>query len=141
VFKLSSMSCSGFWLFIGVVGGFGDTAFAGDLIDPRSPASVSVVENFTQAVYQFASSHAAATFYSQLNAKYRSCRTLTESDAKGGTARRTIRSQSKQHVGERYHAPAGLVLAHPQAHLPGHRPPVTAAPRYVRRTLRRSTGR
>jgi hypothetical protein len=98
-FKLSSMRCKDFWLFIGVVGGFGDTAFAGDLIDARSAASVAVVEIFTQAVYQFANSHAAATFYSQLNAKYRSCRTLTESDGQGGTQRRTIRSQSKQHVG------------------------------------------
>jgi hypothetical protein len=98
-FKLSSLSCKDFWLFIGVVGGFGDTAFAGDLIDARSAASVAVVELFTQGVYQFASSHAAATFYSQLNAKYRSCRTLTESDGHGGTQRQTIRSQSKQRVG------------------------------------------
>ncbi len=60
---------------------------------------MAVVETFTQAVYQFASSHAAATFYSQLNARYRSCRTLTESDGQGGTQRQTIRSQSKQHVG------------------------------------------
>src|SRR5579859_1367971 len=117
VFKLSSMSCSDFWLFIGVVGGFGDTAFAGDLIDPGSAGSVSVVETFTQAVYQFASGHAAATFYSQLNAKYRSCRTLTESDGKGGTARRTIRSQSKQHVGG--HQAVQLVETFTDSKIPG----------------------
>jgi hypothetical protein len=98
LFKLPSMSCGKFWLFIGVVGGFGDTAYAGDLIDAKS-ASVSVFETFNQTVYQFASTHAAASFYSQLNAKYRSCRTVTSSNGKGGFIRRTVNSQSKQHVG------------------------------------------
>jgi len=116
-FKVSSMSCKYFWLFIGVVGGFGDTAFAGDLIDTRSAASVAVVETFAQAVYQFASSHAAATFYGQLNAKYRSCRTLTESDGKGGSLRRTIRSQSKQHVGG--HQAVQLVESFTDTKVPG----------------------
>ena len=60
---------------------------------------MTVFESFSQAVYQFASTHAAASFYSQLNAKYRSCRTVTSSDGKGGSLRRTVRSQSKQRVG------------------------------------------
>jgi hypothetical protein len=98
LFKVPSMSCQNFWLVIGVVGGFGETAFASDLIDTKS-TSVTVVENFTQIVYQFASTHAAASFYSQLNAKYRSCRTVTQSDGVGGSLRRTVRSQSKQRVG------------------------------------------
>jgi hypothetical protein len=98
VFKVRSMSCKNFWLFIGVVGGFGETAYAGDLIDTKS-TSVTVFETFSQTVYQFASTHAAASFYSQLNAKYRSCRTVTSSDGKGGSIRRTVRSQSKQRVG------------------------------------------
>jgi hypothetical protein len=97
-FKLTSLSCNNFWLFIGVVGGFGDTAFASDLIDTKS-TSVTVFETFSQAVYQFTSTHAAASFYSQLNAKYRSCRTVTSSDGKGGSLRRTVRSQSKERVG------------------------------------------
>jgi PknH-like extracellular domain len=98
VFKVPSMSCKNFWLFIGVVGGFGETAYAGDLIDTKS-TSVTVFETFSQTVYQFASTHAAASFYSQLNAKYRSCRTVTSSDGNGGSIRRTVRSQSKQRVG------------------------------------------
>jgi hypothetical protein len=95
VFKVASMSCRDFWLFIGVVGGFGDTAYAGDLITTKS-TSVTVFESFSQTVYQFASTHAAASFYSQLNAKFRSCRSVTSSDGKGGTIRRTVRSQSKR---------------------------------------------
>lgn len=98
VFKMPSMRCQNFWLVIGVVGGFGDTAFAGDLIDTKS-TSATVFETFSQIVYQFPSTHAAASFYSQLNAKYRSCRTVTESDGQGGSLRRTVRSQSKQRVG------------------------------------------
>jgi len=98
LFKVPSMSCQNFWLVIGAAGGVGETAFASDLIDTRS-TSVTVVENFTQIVYQFASTHAAASFYSQLNAKYRSCRTVTQSDGVGGSLRRTVRSQSKQRVG------------------------------------------
>jgi hypothetical protein len=97
-FKLTSLSCNNFWLVIGVVGGFGDTAFASDLVDTKS-TSVTVFETFSQAVYQFPSTHAAASFYSQLNAKYRSCRTVTSSDGKGGSLRRTVHSQSKERVG------------------------------------------
>lgn len=98
LFKLPSMSCKDFWLFIGTVGGFGDTAFAGDLIETKS-TSVKVFEIFNQIVYQFASTHAATSFYSQLNAKYRSCRTVTSSDGQGGSLRQTVRSQSKRRVG------------------------------------------
>jgi len=97
-FKIGSLSCRNFWLVIGVVGGFGETAYAGDLIDTKS-TSVTVFETFNQAVYQFASTHAAASFYSQLNAKYRSCRTVTSPDGQGGSLKRTVRSQSKKRVG------------------------------------------
>ena len=65
LFKVPSMSCKNFWLLTGVVGGFGETSFASDLIDTKS-TSVTVLETFTQIVYQFASTHAAASFYSQL---------------------------------------------------------------------------
>jgi PknH-like extracellular domain len=98
VFKIGSLNCRNFWLLIGTVGGFGESAYAGDLIDTKS-TSVTVFETFNQAVYQFASTHAAASFYRQLNAKYRSCRTVTSSDGNGGSIRRTVRSQSKQRVG------------------------------------------
>jgi PknH-like extracellular domain len=97
VFKVSSMKCSSFWLFIGTVQGFGESAFAGDLVEDKS-GKAAVQEVFTQSVYQFASTHAAASFYSQVNAKYRSCRSITESDS-SGTVRYTVHSQSKQRVG------------------------------------------
>jgi PknH-like extracellular domain len=98
VFKIGSLNCRNFWLLIGTVGGFGESAYAGDLIDTK-PTSVTVFETFNQAVYQFASTHAAASFYSQLSAKYRSCRTVASSDGQGGTLKRIVRSQSKQRVG------------------------------------------
>jgi hypothetical protein len=98
VFKIGSLNCRNFWLLIGTVGGFGESAYAGDLIDTKS-TSVTVFETFNQAVYQFASTHAAASFYSQLSAKYRSCRTVASSDGQGGTLKRIVRSQSKQRVG------------------------------------------
>ena len=116
LFKVPSMSCKNFWLLIGVVGGFGDTAFAGDLIGTKS-TSVTVFETFNQIVYQFASTHAATSFYSQLNAKYRSCRTVTSSDGTGGSLRRTVRSQSKQRVGG--HQAVQVVEAMSDSKVPG----------------------
>lgn len=116
LFKVPSMSCKNFWLLIGVVGGFGDTAFAGDLIGTKS-TSVTVFETFNQIVYQFASTHAATSFYSQLNAKYRSCRTVTSSDGTGGSLRRTVRSRSKQRVGG--HQAVQVVEAMSDSKVPG----------------------
>ena len=98
LFHLSSMRCQAFWPLIGEADGFGETAFAFDLVDTKT-VSVGVLEIFRQSVYQFASSHAASSFYSQLNAKYHSCRSLSESDQKGGTLRWLVQSQSKQRVG------------------------------------------
>ena len=52
VFKVPSLSCRNFWLVIGAVGGFGETAYAGDLIDtlaatlpPRRPADAAEIAN------------------------------------------------------------------------------------------------
>jgi hypothetical protein len=116
VFKVPSMSCKNFWLFIGVVGGFGDTAYASDLILTKS-TSVTVFETFSQTVYQFASTRGATSFYSQLNAKFRSCRSVTSSDGKGGSLRRTVRSQSKQRVGG--HQAVQLVESMSDSKVPG----------------------
>ena len=99
VFKLPSMSCRIFWLSVGVTQGFGETAFATDLVGPKSGTLPTVAELFDQTVYQFASAHTAATFLSQLNAKYRSCRSVSASDTKGGTLRWMAHSQSKPRVG------------------------------------------
>jgi len=97
-YQLSSMKCQTFWTLIGEAPGFGDTAFAGNLVEDKT-ATASVFEIFEQSVYQFASSHAASSFYSQLNAKYRSCRSTSASDTQGGTLRWLVRTQAKQHVG------------------------------------------
>jgi hypothetical protein len=99
IYNLPSMKCRLFWASVGVAQGFGETAFATDLVGPKSSALPSVVEIFNQTVYQFASTHASTTFLSQLNAKYRSCRSVSTSDGKGGTLRWTVHSQSKQRVG------------------------------------------
>ena len=99
VFHLSSVSCKVFWPVIGVVRGFGDTAFASSLIGVNKNTVPSVVEAFSQSVYQFASARSAGTFFSQLNAKYRSCRSVTISGTKGGTLHFAVHSLSKLHVG------------------------------------------
>jgi hypothetical protein len=118
-FKILSQSCANFWLFIGTVGGFGDTAYAGDQVTPKG-ASASVFENFSQDVFQFASTHAAAVFYGQLTAKFRSCPSATSSDAKSGTMKRTVRFQST-HVGG--HQAVRLVESLAFSTVPG--PPLT----------------
>jgi hypothetical protein len=101
VYNLPSMSCKSFWLAASIPGialGFGQTAYAGNLISSNSD-SVSVFEVFQQSVSQFASTRAASTFFSQLSAKYRSCPSLSESDTKGGTLHWTVSSRSTQRVG------------------------------------------
>jgi hypothetical protein len=97
LFNLSSMKCEDFWTFIGTGYGFGDTAFATELVAGKTGALPA--EIFNQSVYQFASTKAAASFYAKVNAKYRSCHSLTGSDGSGGTLRRTVHSQSATHVG------------------------------------------
>jgi hypothetical protein len=99
VFHLPSMSCRIFWTAVGVTRGFGETAFATDLVGLKAGTVSTLVEIFGQTVYQFASTHTASTFLSQLNAKYRSCRSVTASDSKGGTLRWAVHSQSKLRVG------------------------------------------
>jgi hypothetical protein len=99
VFNVSSMTCSSFWLFIGTAQGFGETAFADDLVQGPKSGNATVAESFTQSVYQFASTDGAASFLAEVNAKYRSCRSITESFKKTGTVRYTVHSQSNEHVG------------------------------------------
>lgn len=98
VYRVPSISCTTFWAEIGIVPGFGETAFAGDLVGSKS-LTASPLEVFEQSVYQFASSHAASSFFGQLNKKYRSCRSVHVADPKGGTMHWTVRSQSTWHVG------------------------------------------
>jgi hypothetical protein len=101
VYSLPSMSCHSFWLDLGIPSispGFGQTAYAGDIVGGGS-ASVPVYQVLQQTVYQFASTHAASSFFSQMTAKYRSCPSVSTSDTKGGTLRWAVRSRSTAHVG------------------------------------------
>jgi hypothetical protein len=98
LWNVSTMSCKNFWVFTGTVKGFGETAFAGSLVDDKT-GTASVEEIFDQAVYQFASSRTASSFLNAVYAKYRSCRSLTEPDGSGGTVRVTVHSETKQRVG------------------------------------------
>ena len=81
------------WDFIGTAYGFGDTAFAADLVVDKT-GTLNPEEIFNQSVYQFASTRAASSFYANVNAKYRSCRAVSGSDGSGGTLRRTLQGRA-----------------------------------------------
>lgn len=97
LFTLRSMSCSMFWLTIGRGYGFGDTAFAGDLVEDLT-GTLNPEEIFEQSIYQFASTRAATSFFGQVKAKYRSCRSTTIT-TKSGKTRHTVHSASTLRVG------------------------------------------
>jgi hypothetical protein len=96
--SIPPMNCSTFWGSIGVNDGYGETAFAEDLVASGS-TPVPVVEIFHQAVYQFASSRGAASLYGQISAKYRSCRSVSVPDTQGGTLREMVHARFTQRVG------------------------------------------
>jgi hypothetical protein len=98
VFSLRSMSCSKFWLFSGQVAGFGETAFATNLVEDKT-GKLNPQETFVQSIYQFASTRAAASFYAELMGKYRSCRSASEPGGSGKTVRETLHSESALRVG------------------------------------------
>jgi hypothetical protein len=97
-FHIPSLKCSDFWSWIGTVDGFGDTAFATESAAAKEGQG-SVIEIFGQSVYQLASSHAATSFFGQVNAKYKSCRTVRVKDGKGGTLKRTVHARQALRVG------------------------------------------
>ncbi len=79
--KPSSLSCIDFEEYI-FVGGFGDTAGATDGFQNETPAFAdypSLVLAGDQAVLQFKSAQAAASFYNQAFARYKQCSAFTES--------------------------------------------------------------
>lgn len=98
VFRLRSTNCSTFWLFSGQVAGFGETAFATDLVEENT-GRLLPQETFVQSIYQFASTRAAASFYGELMGKYRSCRSGGEPGGSGKTIRETLHSASTLLVG------------------------------------------
>ena len=77
--KPSSLSCRTFEMFI-FIGGFGDTAGAVDGVQNPNPAleDPSVVLSDDQAVLQFKTTQAAASFYSQAYARFKQCNAFTE---------------------------------------------------------------
>jgi hypothetical protein len=80
--KPSSLSCTTFETYI-FVGGFGDTAGATDGFSNQNPAFAgypSIVLAGDQAVLQFKTAQAAASFYNQAYARYKQCSDFTESD-------------------------------------------------------------
>ena len=96
--------------------GFGDTAFATDLVVDKT-GTLNPEEIFNQSVYQFASTRAASSFYANVNAKYRSCRSVSGSDGSGGTLRRTLHSQSKLRVGG--HQATQIIEYNADSRIPG----------------------
>jgi hypothetical protein len=82
VIKPSSLSCSTFETFI-FIGGFGNTAGAVDGVDNPNPAFAdypSLVLAGDQAVLQFKTAQAAASFYNQAYTRYKQCSAFTETD-------------------------------------------------------------
>ena len=98
--SIPSTKCFDFWSGVGdgVGQGYGESATAEDLVGNGSPPA-PVAEIFGQAVYQFATSRGAASFYNQIGAKYRSCRSVSVSDGQGGTLREWVHARYTQRVG------------------------------------------
>lgn len=98
VLHISSLKCSQFWSFLGVGDSLGETAQAAETAGAKSP-SAAVNEIFDQAVYQFASSSGATTFFNQVSAKFKSCKSVSEKDTNGGTLTHKVHSRSALRVG------------------------------------------
>jgi len=80
--KPSSLSCAGFELYL-YVAGFGNTAGAMDSVENPNPdlsSYPSVVLGGDQAVVQFKTASAAASFYNLAYARYKQCVAFTEPD-------------------------------------------------------------
>jgi hypothetical protein len=104
-----TMDCSSFEDYI-YIGGFGDTAGALDsMVNPNPfPDYPNTVVYGIQSVNQFASTQAAATYYSQAFAKYGACQSFTEpnpgdTSPGGGSLDVSTMSVSQTSVGS-YHA-------------------------------------
>jgi hypothetical protein len=96
--RIPSMKCADFWLFNGNVKGFGETAFATETATSKS-VTAPVQELFQQSVYQLASNHAATTFDSQIGAKYKSCKSVSFSDGRGGKLKQAVHSRVTERAG------------------------------------------
>lgn len=101
--KPSSLSCLDFEMYI-FVWGFGNTAGAADSVDNPNPAYAdypSIVLDADQAVLQFKTASAAASFYNQAYATYKQCSYFTEPDPADNTQLElTVQSLAKTTVGK-----------------------------------------
>jgi hypothetical protein len=101
--KASSLSCAGFELYR-YVAGFGNTAGAMDSVDNPNPdlsTYPSVVLDGDQAVLQFKTASAAASFYNLAQARYKQCTAFTEPDPADNTQLElTLRSLSTTTIGK-----------------------------------------
>ena len=75
----TSLSCANFEA-VSYNGGFGNTAGAFEFADNQNPFGTypNTVLLYSQAVYQFGSTKAAASYYSQARAKYSGCQEFSE---------------------------------------------------------------
>lgn len=101
--KPSSLSCADFEQYI-YVAGFGNTAGAMDSVGNPNPDFTnypSVVLDGDQAVLQFKTASAAASFYNLAYARYEQCTAFTEPDPADNTQLElTLRSLSKTTIGK-----------------------------------------
>ena len=101
--KPSSLSCRTFGDYV-FVGGFGNTAGAADSVENQNPAIAdypSLVLGGDQAVLQFKTTQAAASFYNQAYARYKQCTAFTEPDpADNSQLELTVQSLAKTTVGK-----------------------------------------
>ncbi len=96
---ISTMSCVNFE-GLGLVG-YGESAAAASIIENNNPSSLASLSNlvYEQTVYQFPSTKAAATFYSQAHAKYASCKSFSDTSNPNDTTSITLKSITKAKVG------------------------------------------
>jgi hypothetical protein len=94
--KPSSLSCANFEGYI-YVGGFGNTAGAVTGVDNPNPAIAdfpNVILGGDDAVLQFNSTKAAASFYNQAYTRYQQCQDFTETDPFDNTITFELTTQS-----------------------------------------------
>ena len=101
--KPSSLSCVNFETYF-YVGGFGNTAGAAGSVNNPNPAFAdypSLILGGDQAVLQFKTAQAAASFYDKAYARYKQCSYFTESDAADNIQLElTIQSLSRTTIGK-----------------------------------------
>lgn len=97
VFHIPTLKCSDFWAFLGTGDSLGETAQA-ETTSAAKSAAAPVREFIDQSVYQFASTSAASTFFNQVSAKFKSCRSVSVK-FNGSTLKHQVHSRTALRVG------------------------------------------